>query len=360
MSVQTSSHETVSPDFPALSRPHFERGGPVPTVLEGIARFDKPLKLQSGRMLENPSLAWRRIGDRRLPVILVMGGISAGRQVWGRGARGRTGWWQSQVGPGKAIDTRRFGVLAFDYLAGCGESTSPAASRQGIDDFPAIDTLDQATAATLLLDHLGISRLASVIGASYGGMVALQMAARYPHRLERSLVVCAAHGPAPLASGLRHVQREILRFGQKHHNKEEAVRIARALAMCSYRSEQEFFDRFTSGSEGVKDAAAYIDHCGRIFSETFDLHSYLCLSQSIDDHQVDPHEIHVAVDLLGFGSDQIVPPRQLDDLRAQLGGAGFLRLVDSQYGHDAFLKEPVEVAVTIRAHLETGFTGAKS
>src|SRR3546814_10824462 len=38
-----------------------------------------------------------------------MGGISASRRVGD--------WWAAQVGPGKALDTRYYCVLGFDYLS---------------------------------------------------------------------------------------------------------------------------------------------------------------------------------------------------------------------------------------------------
>ncbi|MDX1555818.1 MAG: alpha/beta fold hydrolase, partial [Xanthomonadales bacterium] len=211
---------------------------------------------------------------------------------------------------------------------------------------------DQARVVAHLLDALGIDCLHTIVGASYGGMVALQFASAFPDRLVRAQVFCAAHQSSPLATGWRHVQREILALGLRHDDSANAVRIARSLAMCTYRADREFSRRFAPGAGGISSVTDYLDHCGTQFSSRFNAHAYLCLSRSIDAHCVDPANIRVPLDLVGFSSDQIVPPAQLFDLRSKLGGESSLKIVDSQYGHDAFLVETGAVSKLIRRHLE--------
>jgi homoserine O-acetyltransferase len=183
-------------------------------------------------------------------------------------------------------------------------------------------------------------------------MVAQQFAVRHPHKLEKALVVCAGNEASPLATGWRHVQRQVLSLGLETGEIEKSVAIARSLAMCTYRSEREFSRRFRDRKEGQHPASAYLDHCGTRFAEIFDIYAYLCLSQSIDDHLVEPERISVPVDLVGFNTDQIVPVHQLISMRQRLGGKGSLTLSDSIYGHDAFLKETGAVSRIIREHLE--------
>jgi homoserine O-acetyltransferase len=95
-----------------------------------------------------------------------------------------------------------------------------------------------------------------------------------------------------------------------------------------------------------------LSHQGESFSQRFDPYSYLCLSTSIDTHQVAPKSIAIPVDLLGFSSDQLVPVSQLKMLQKKLKQNGFLQLIESIYGHDAFLKETAEVAEILKQHLE--------
>ena len=73
---------------------------------------------------------------------------------------------------------------------------------------------------------------------------------------------------------------------------------------------------------------------------------------SIDTHQVDVANIVIPIDLLGFSSDQLVPVSQLQKLQKKLQQKGFLQLIESIYGHDAFLKEAAEVAEILKHHLE--------
>lgn len=324
-------------------------GGAFPDAREGVARFDQPLELKSGRMLGDWQLAWRQLGDPGRPVVLVMGGISAGRNFH---LADGSGWWQAQFGGGRPGDSERFCFLAFDFLGGNGASTGPMNWGEKEDTFPAIDSLDQARAAAVLLDHLGIERLHSIIAASYGGMVALQFAATFPERLRTALVLCAAHQSSPLATGWRHVQREILGLGIRHGDTTDAVRIARSLAMCTYRADREFSRRFPPRSGGMSPVTDYLDHCGRRFSSTFNVYAYLCLSRSIDEHFVDPAAIGVPLELVGFSTDQIVSPAQLFEFRSKLRGPGSVKIFDSQYGHDAFLVETGAVSKLIRRHLE--------
>lgn len=61
-------------------------------------------------------------------------------------------------------------------------------------------TYSDAADVIQLLDHLKVSRC-SVVGASYGGRVALELAARVPERVERLLLLnAAADGVAPTES----------------------------------------------------------------------------------------------------------------------------------------------------------------
>ena len=110
-------------------------------------------------------------GPINAPVIAVLGGISSSRHVTATAANPRPGWWNSFVGAGKPIDTLQFKVVSMDYLGGDGDD---ALSRH-----------HQARALLDALDDAGIGQLHAVVGASYGGMVALSLAELYPSRVER-------------------------------------------------------------------------------------------------------------------------------------------------------------------------------
>src|SRR5256714_2801179 len=136
-------------------------------------------------------------GAAGCPVVAVLGGISATRHVTSSASDQRPGWWDDVVGEDRAIDTRRFRVLSIDYR------WHPAGASP-------ITTEDQARALGAALDHAGVERLHAVIGASYGGMVALAFGAAFPNRAERLVVIGAAHESDPMATALRHLQRRVV------------------------------------------------------------------------------------------------------------------------------------------------------
>jgi homoserine O-acetyltransferase/O-succinyltransferase len=317
----------------------------------GVLSLPGSFLLDSGVILQAPRLAWRRLGQSHLPAIVILGGISASRYAWQANPEQSAGWWQNQIGPGLALDSQNYQLISIDFLGSTGSSTGPHNSPQAGVDFPAITTRDQARAIAALLKALGINQLKSMIGASYGGMVTLAFAQHFPEYLKQALVICAADTPTPIATGWRHIQREIVKLALQQGKAETGLSLARALAVTTYRSGQEFAQRFEAGL-GQASCLPYLEHHGKRFAECFDAYSYLCLSTSIDTHRVEPAAITVPVDLLGFSSDQLVPVEQLQNLHKNLKKTGFLSLIESPYGHDAFLKEVAEVAEIIQTHLE--------
>lgn len=338
-----------------MSRTLFFADSPAPldflATSSGIFHLPTPFLLDAGQTLQKPRLAWRRLGQPHLPVVVILGGISAGRDAWRPAPSQTPGWWQSQIGPEQVLNPEQYQLLSIDFLGSTGSSSGPHNSLQAGSAFPAISTRDQARALACLLESQGITQAQTLIGASYGGMVTLAFAQHFPQMLERALVICAADRPHPLATAWRHIQREMVQWAQSQGQPEEGLKLARALAVTTYRSEQEFSSRFAAGL-GPESCLAYLEHQGKSFSRRFDPDSYLCLSRSIDTHQVEPEDIHVPVDLIGFSSDQLVTVAQLHMIHQKLKQKGFLAIVDSIYGHDAFLKEEARVSELIKHHLE--------
>jgi homoserine O-acetyltransferase len=271
-------------------------------------------------------------------MVLALGGISAHRRVFDTRSA-REGWWSSLVGPGRALDSARVGVLGFDYLGASGQSSGPAAGAE----FPSLSSYDQAEALRGLIDHLRIERLRAIVGASYGGMVALAFAERYPERVEQLLVLSAADRTHPMATAWRSVQRRIVRFALSVGRAAQGLELARALAIATYRSPQEFAARFATGpsvSEGhfVFPIEEYLIARGRDYSARYQAESFLCLSESIDLHAVDARRIGVRTTLVAVREDQLVPLADMQALAARLPNAR-LHELSSPHGHDAFLKE---------------------
>jgi len=276
------------------------------------------------------------------PTVIIQGGISADRHV-ASSEQGKPGWWSELVGDGHAIDLAYYRVLSIDWLTPADFEQSPRA----------ISSEDQADALAALVDALGIVKVAAFVGSSYGAMVALAFAARYPSKTDKLVLLAGAHRAHPLSTAQRAIQRQILRLGQSTGQVEQALSLARQLAMTTYRGSDEFARRFASTPDyrdgrfhfPVED---YLEHAGRSFVQRFDLERFLALSESIDLHEVTPEDVNVPATLIGFPSDRLVPLADLCELQRRLRGSATLEVIDSPYGHDAFLKETHQLAPLLR------------
>jgi homoserine O-acetyltransferase len=309
-----------------------------PDVLDEVLHWQRPLALHHGGTLERARLAWRLAGAAEAPVVVALGGISAHRRVFDA-QEPRAGWWSEVAGPGRVLDSERLRILGIDYLGGSGESSGP---RPG-ELFASLSSYDQAEALRELLDHLHIERLRGFVGASYGGMVALAFAERYPRRVEQLVVISAADRTHPLSTAWRSVQRHIVRFALAQNQAAEGLILARALAMATYRSPEEFAARFAQPPRRVDDQFVfpvedYLFARGRDYASRYRAEAFLCLSESIDLHAVDATRVHVPTTVVAVREDQLVPLADLRALAARLP-QGRLQELSSLHGHDAFLKE---------------------
>lgn len=321
----------------------------------GLCHLPAPFTLERGGALDAAHIAYECFGDESLPIVCALGGISAHRHVSASDADPRPGWWQDFVGPGRALDTRRWRVVGIDWLGGRGASSGPEVDEHP-DAFPTITTRDQATALALLLDHLGVERAHAIVGSSYGGMVALAFAAAFHDRVDRIIALGAADRAHPYATAFRTVQRRVVRLGQETGRTTEAVALARALAVATYRSAAEFGERFAGPAERRGGTfrfpvESYLEHQGRQFAATFAPESFLRLSESIDLHQVDASAIRTPTTLIAFEGDTIAPPDQIAALARSIGAPCTLHRIASRYGHDAFLKEVDALTPLIREAL---------
>ena len=301
-------------------------------------------RLQSGERLGQRTLTGRLHGREGTPLIVVAGGISAGRFVHRTETNG-LGWWSGAVSIRGPIDLSRFQVLAFDYAPEAEQGSSVT-----------ITTHDQARLLGLLLDHLGFETVSAFVGCSYGGMIALAFGELFPRRAEQLVVVSAAHRAHPQATAWRGIQRRILQLAQAAGRPEDGVALARELAMTTYRTAEEFGDRFASTAPTSAGQAypvcEYLTARGKAYRTHTTPARWLSLSDSIDRHAVSPEAISTPVTLVGFASDRLVPIDDIRELAARLPNLWRLVEAPSLYGHDAFLKEDALVGDILRNALK--------
>ncbi|PHR56067.1 MAG: alpha/beta hydrolase [Robiginitomaculum sp.] len=308
---------------------------PVPLYWRGSLGAKLPMDTQ---------ISIRLVGETHLPVVAVMGGISAHRFIVDAKSGRHTGWWSDMITQGGAIDPTKFRIASMDFVTGN--------DQQPLDLTPE----DQADLFAFALRKIGVKQLHAFVGASYGGMVALSFARKYPKQVSQLIVLCAAHRPAPQAQGWRVIQRQILRSHIAAGTPETGVAQARALAMMTYRTGTELNARFARSDQPDSQIENYLVARGLSFSEQMSAVRYLTLSASIDHHFEQPEKIKTPCLLIAAEQDQIVPLADMEELAARLAGQTQLIPISSVYGHDAFLKEIKQISGPVREVLQEGLS----
>lgn len=295
--------------------------------------------LAGGAALAVAELAWQDWGALDAPVVIVLGGISAGRNIGT--------WWKEQCGEGRVLDPRTRRLVSVDWIGGADRSSGPCEG----DAFAAVDSRDQARAILALLNHLGIAHVAAVVGASYGGCVGQHLAVLLGSRLGRLVVIGAAHRASPWALALRTLQRAGIEAASGVQARREALKRARQIAVLGYRTPCELEARFGAREAGA-DVLGWLDAHGERFALRFVPESFLCLSASLDAHDCAPESIPARTTVVAIAEDLIVPPALAREFAQRLGTRGEFVTIASRYGHDAFLKETGAVAAALAAALQ--------
>ena len=80
-------------------------------------KFKEPLRLESGRILEEFEIVYETYGKLnkdKSNVIVVCHALAGSHHAAGRYAdEAKPGWWDKLIGDGKAIDTTKYFVICF-------------------------------------------------------------------------------------------------------------------------------------------------------------------------------------------------------------------------------------------------------
>ncbi len=317
---------------------------------EVIAADLGPFETEAGDTPLPLSLAYRHDGPGPdAPQALVIHALTGSADAAGD-------WWAPVIGPGRALDTERVGVLCVNLVGGRYGSTGPTSidpstGKAWGGTFPVISARDEARAMWRLADALGIDAFALVTGGSLGGMIALEVALERPGDVAHVAPIAAPAATGALALAWNHIQLELIdRLG------EDGLALARQLAMTSYRSETDFEHRFARHREpdGRFSVASYLDHQGHKLVDRFDPATYRALVRVMDGHDIGRERggaeealrqlaragagltgVAIEGDIL-FGPGQV---RALVDAAASVGVDAGYREIHSTKGHDAFLTE---------------------
>lgn len=352
-----------------------------------------PMTLERGGELPSVRVAYETYGTlnaNKSNAVLIVHALTGDSHVVGDPGPGHPtgGWWGGIVGPGLAVDTDRWFVVAPNMLGGCQGTTGPAShapdGREWGARFPFVTIRDQVDAQVALTDALGISRWAAVIGGSMGGMQSLEWAVGYPDRLERVAVLAAPAQSNADQIALNSVQLQAIRMDSAFADGDyydaadgdgphQGLALARRMALLNYRSPTELNDRFARswqsglsplGGGGRYAVESYLDYHGNKFTRRFDANSYLTLVEAMSSHDIGRGRGGTAQALarvtaralvLGIDSDRLFPVPDQVQIAAHLGTAidgTTPHVISSPFGHDGFLIEDAIVGAQLRRLLE--------
>jgi len=346
-----------------------------------IAKFTKPLYLESGRLIEPWQIIYETYGELnedKSNVILITHALSGSHHAAGmyEGDR-KPGWWDKLIGDNKAIDTTKYFVIATNVIGSCFGSTGPMSEiYPGSNEryrlkFPVITIKDMVKAQKILLDSLGIKKLKAVIGGSMGGMQALRLAVDYPGFCEYIIPIATTYQTRAYVIAINKAMVEAIRadkdFKDGNYDPEfikknglRGLAAARMIGYLNYLSPKTFdkkFGRSYVKTDGMFElfgrfqVESYLEYNGYNFPKWFDPLSYIYLLRAISLFDISRgfnsleeafSNIKDKLFLISFSGDTLFFPQEMREIKLymdKVGGYAQYYEIDSDYGHDSFLVE---------------------
>src|SRR5213078_3711908 len=368
--------------------------GSVGHVQPQSMTFAQPLPLRCGASLRDYMLVYETYGTLnadRSNAVLVCHALNASHHVAGMHADKdkSTGWWDNLIGPGKPLDTNRFFVIGVNNPGSCFGSTGPMHTNPDTGrpygaDFPVVTVEDWVDAQARLLDALGITRLAAVLGGSLGGMQGLSWSLRYPSRLRHCIAVATAPNLSAQNIAFNEVARRAIVTDPEFHGghfyahgvlPRRGLRVARMIGHITYLSddsmEQKFGRELRASELGYStqdiefQIESYLRYQGDKFSEYFDANTYLLITRALDyfdpalEFEGDLSAAFAAAcckfQLVSFSTDwRFSPERSREIVKALLDNRRDVSYaeIEAPHGHDAFLLDDARYHALLRAYFE--------
>lgn len=358
--------------------------------------IDKPLKLKNGRELSSYTLVYETYGKLNAQgnnAILICHALSGNHHAAGYHSEEdkKPGWWDALIGPGKAVDTDKFFVVALNNLGGCHGSSGPCSIKPGTQEaygasFPQVVVEDWVATQVALSDHLGIGCWAAVMGGSLGGMQAIQWAIDHPARLKSAVLIATTLQLHSQNIAFNEIARQAIMKDPNFHDGDyllhntkptQGLWLARMLGHITYLSEEAMLEKFgrtvssSNHSNSASDADAkdnlrsqsnltnsdikfevenYLNYQGAKFAEAFDANTYLLMTRALD--YFDPTAEHggdltkalaktnCSFLVVSFSSDwrfSSAGSRAMVDTIIKSGKRVAYSEIQSTQGHDSFL-----------------------
>lgn len=372
--------ETIPPDSVGL-------------VEEQRLAFDEPLALDCGRTLDHYELVYETYGELDAAAsnaVLICHALSGDHHAAGYHAcdERKPGWWDTVIGPGKPIDTRRFFVVSPNNIGSCMGSTGPNTVNPETGhyygpDFPIVTCGDWARSQERLMRALGIEQWAAVVGPSLGGMQVIQWAIDFPEALRHAIVIAGAPKLSAQNIAFNEVARQAITSDPDFHSgrfydhdvvPHRGLMLARMLGHITYLSDHAMRAKFGRELRGGRlsysfdsefEVESYLRYQGRQFVDRFDANTYLLMTKSLD--YFDPaaetgDDLAAALSpaqarflVLSFTSDWRFPPaRSREIVKALLDNHKRVTYseIEAEHGHDAFLMPIPQYLGVFGAYME--------
>jgi homoserine O-acetyltransferase len=350
----------------------------VGIVASKSMRFDQPLQLECGKSLPEYDIAYETYGELNAAgnnAILICHALSGDQHAAGYHSMEdrKPGWWESCIGPGKPIDTRRFFVVSMNNLGGCKGSSGPNTKRPGTDrywgpDFPIVTVRDWVNSQQRLMQALGIEHWLAVIGGSLGGMQVMQWSIDYPDLIKHAIVIAASPKLTAQNIAFNEVARQAIMsdpdFNHGHYLEKKTIprrglMLARMLGHITYLSDDSMREKFgrelregklNFGFDVEFQVESYLRYQGHSFVERFDANTYLLMTKTLDyfdpardqgdDLATTLSSATAKFMVMSFTSDwRFSPQRSREIVKALIKAKKQVSYVEieAHHGHDAFL-----------------------
>ena len=311
---------------------------------------------------------WGTLNSQKDNVILICQALT--------GSADADAWWEGMFSRGCAFDETTDFIICSNVLGSCYGTTGPLSlnpltgSHYG-PDFPLITIRDMVHVQRLLLAGLGIDRVKLAVGASLGGMQVLEWGFLYPDVVQALMPMGASGRHSAWCIGQSEAQRQAIYADRdwnngwydQSHPPARGLSAARMMAMCTYRSFENFQSRFSrevQSGKGTFKVESYLHHQGRKLVERFDANTYITLTKAMDLHDLSRgrgvyeevlRSLQIPVEILSINSDILYPKEEQEELARLMPKSSILYL-DEPYGHDSFLIDVEKVSRMVRDFLD--------
>lgn len=326
--------------------------------------------LESGRVLQGYHLAYHTYGilnPARDNVVWVFHALTANSDP--------QAWWPGLVGPGCFFDPAQYFIVCVNMPGSCYGSIGPLEEVAGSSyhDFPFFTIHDMIRAYQPLRDALGIRRIRIGVGGSMGGQQLLEWAVAEPAAFDYIIPIATNAWHSPWGKAFNESQRWCIEADPSWKSASplagiEGMKIARSMALLSYRSYHTYELLEESGAAGDSTVSSYQRYQGEKLARRFNAFSYYQLSLSMDSHDIGRAagrgdaaaalaRITAGALVIGLRSDMLFPLSEQQFIARHIPGGRFAA-IDSDYGHDGFLLEAEAIGKVVKEFMDAATLSA--